>query len=221
MAFDFLGAFEREEFDKLTNFVNAELLNIDKRKSAIAMERERLDSLKQKYVLAEERLLDQTLQEAEETKDGVSLRDPTIAEIYKVDPDSPRGDEAQDLQRKQDINPGNLTPAERQAFLELDQSNLSERTVPLIVVDAPTSLVVEKIKSFIRPAIRMKRDNIQFAIMKLRDQQEFLNKELRAIITREEDLTSLIDQVNSMILDDDLPAAKESPEDPDLSGVIG
>jgi len=220
MAFDFLGTFEREEFDKLINFVNAEVLQNKRRISALAIERDRVNTLKDKYVLAEQRLLDQTLLDTNQPAGDTTLRDKAVSEIYKIDPDAPRGDDQQEIALKEEREAGALTPQQRADLADLNLSELADEGVTQVVFDAPTAIIVEKIKRFVRPTIRVKRDNIQYAIMKLRDQQDLINKEIIDIKDREDELASLLEQINSMILSEDLPGATESAQESDLTGII-
>jgi len=60
MAFDFLGTFDEEEFNKLKAFAEKELSNISQRQTALAAERARLDALSKKYVRAEATVLEGT-----------------------------------------------------------------------------------------------------------------------------------------------------------------
>jgi len=205
MAFDFLGTFNEEEFDKLKAFAEKELENIEQRRRALAAERDRIDALTTKYVRAETTLL----------KDTEELK---ISEKYVTDPDGPRGDEAQKAFLREEDQAG---------ISQDEQTLLAESIFPSTLLrakdnffDAEPAFLVDNLKRWLRAVIKTKRENVQYAILKLRDQQEQINKEITELSLIEEEFNGLIDRITSIILSPEFEGVTQKPVDPDIESIF-
>lgn len=192
MAYDFLGTFTEDDFNLLWTFAEAESESIDKRMRALAVHRARIESLTVKYQRAEAKLLDGT-------------DDKLVSDLYKIDPDYARGDTKQEAAFKAQYALDSMTPEDLAAYNDA-QNKMKDRGK--IYSDLEPARAIAKVKDWLRPVIRMKRENIQYNLMKLRDQQERINKEIILMRNRKDELADLYIQVVNFIASPDFPGVK-------------